>query len=93
MNESLETLPQIWQLFLEADEWSHAAWSGQPDWLYYGQKSILSGWEKGKTVPSRSQNNSHSPKESLRVRKVQLFFNNVQKAFDPPPPFRLNIMW
>ena len=30
MNESLETLPQIWQLLLETDEWSHAAWSA---WL------------------------------------------------------------
>ena len=61
MNESLETLPQIWQLLLETDEWSHAAWSGQPDWLHYGQKLILSGWEKGKTDPTRSQNNSHLP--------------------------------
>ena len=31
-------------------------------------------------------------KGSRPVRKVQFFFNIVQKAFDPPP-FRLNIMW
>ena len=65
MNESLETLPQIWQLFLETDEWSHAAWSGQPDWLHYGQKSILYNWEKGKTDPRMSQNNSHLPNSNV----------------------------
>ena len=35
---------------------------------------------------------SHMCKGSRPVRKVQFFFNIVQKAFDPPP-FRLNIMW
>ena len=34
---------------------------GEPDGSHYGQKSILSGWEKGKTDPRRSQNNSHLP--------------------------------
>ena len=32
-------------------------------------------------------------KGSRHERKVQFFFNIVQKAIDPPPPFRLNIMW
>ena len=33
---------------------------------------------------------------SIREASVQekcSFFNIVQKAIDPPPPFRLNIMW
>ena len=31
-------------------------------------------------------------KGSRPVRKVQFFFNIVQKAFDPMPPFVLNMM-
>ena len=53
-------------------------WSQASLWIYY--KSM-----KEEPFVARLR-------EAILQEKCS-FFNIVQKAFDPPPPFRLNIMW
>ena len=79
---------QIWQVHCPQIEATHEV-NILISVFYWTQNHI---WQKHRVTPKIIERHKGSHHE----RKVQFFFNIVQKAFDPPtplPPLLLNIMW